>query len=74
MKPSDIKVDDIYRCINGTYRRVVFFWSPKHGYKPTDLAYVKLVRERKTGRFIRKTWVDGNCTIKHFARWSTRRV
>jgi hypothetical protein len=76
MKPSEIKVDGIYRCVNGTYRRVLFFWSAKkeNSYKSTELAYVELVRERRTGRFIRKRWIDGSCTIKHFARYSTRRV
>ena len=75
MKPSEIKVGGIYRCINGTYRGVIFFWPAKkeNDYKPTELSYIKLVKDRK-GRFIRKRWMDGICTIRHFARWSTRKV
>ena len=76
MKPSEVKVGAIYRCINGTYRGVVFFWPARkeNHYIETDLAYVNLVKERKTGRFIRKKWLDGLCTIKHFARYSTKRI
>ncbi|MFA5766489.1 MAG: hypothetical protein WC919_01010 [Candidatus Paceibacterota bacterium] len=76
MKPSEIKVGGIYRCVNGTYRGVIFFWPAKkeNNYEASELSYIKLTRERKTGRFIRKKWMDGICTIKHFARYSTRRV
>ena len=76
MKPSEIKVGATYYCINRTYRGVVFFWPAKkeNDYKATDLAYVKLTKDKKTGRLIRKKWLDGICTIKHFARYSTRRA
>ena len=75
MKPSEIKVGAVYRCVNGTYRGILFFWPAKKetNYKATDLSYVRLEKD-KTGRFIRKKWMDGICTIKHFARYSTRRV
>lgn len=75
MKPSEIKIGGIYRCINGTYRGVLFFWPGKRdtSYKETELSYITLVKN-KAGRFIRKKWIDGICTIKHFARYSIRRV
>ena len=76
MKASEIQSGSIYRCINGTYRAVVFFWPAKKedNYKPTALSYVKLIKDRKTGRFIRRKWLDGICTIKHFARWATKKI
>jgi hypothetical protein len=70
MKPSEIKVGETYVCKNGDYRQPLFFWPSKD---LTDLAYAKWVKNKR-GRRVRKTWIGGNCTIKHFARYATSKA
>jgi len=63
MKPSEIKQGVTYLCLNGTYRRIIFFW----GIEGIDVSYAQWARNAQ-GRMIRTTWISGNCTLKHFAR------
>lgn len=69
MKPSEIKKGEIYRCMNGTFRSILFFWSGN-----VDLAYCVLTKDRKTGRFTRRKWIDGFCSLRHFARYAVSSV
>jgi hypothetical protein len=67
MKISEIKKGETYLCTNGAYRRILFTWP--NG----DVAYAAWMRD-KAGQMVRKTWIAGNCTIKHFARWAVSKV
>jgi hypothetical protein len=66
MKPSEIKQGVTYLCLNGTYRRIIFFWDGDRNGN-IDVAYAQWTRNAQ-GRMIRATWIGGNCTLKHFAR------